>query len=259
MNIDTITEIFAYLIIYSFLGWILESIYKTIYQKRFVNSGLIYGPFCVIYGIGALIMHLFLDGFKSNILLLFLISIIVMSMWEYLASIILEQIFKVRYWDYSTQKFNFQGRICLKTSICWGILGVTLTIWIHPTVTSLINQVPHSVLMYTVLVLVIYIIVDTVVSSIEIINMEIGIGKLKELEEAIKLRLDELKTLRANSKRIATVNNIIEEIKNKQSIIKEKVLKQTTRLKNAFPSMKSEKFSEFLNQKVKIFKNDKKR
>jgi len=256
LDIYKITEILAYLIIYSFLGWIIESVYKTIYQKKFVNSGLIYGPFCLIYGIGALIMYLLLDDFKNNVIILFLVATAVMSAWEYLAGIILERMFSVRYWDYSVRKFNFQGRICLENAVFWGILGTLFTMVIHPFVTEVVGKVPTVMLRYAVLLLAVYIIADVVVSSIKVINMEIGIAKLKELEEAVRLRLEELKTVRANGK--TRVNGIIEEIKNRQEGIKKQVLKQTTRLKNAFPSMKSEKFSEFLNQKMEVFKNSKK-
>ena len=258
MDIYKITEILAYLIIYSFLGWVLESIYKTILQKRFVNSGVIYGPFCLIYGIGALIMYFLLDGFKDNIFILFLMATIVMSVWEYLAGFILERIFKVKYWDYSMHRFNFQGRICIRTSLCWGVLGVIFTMWMHPAMIELVGQIPSEVLMYTVLVLAVYIITDIIVSSIKVINMEAGIVKLKELEDVVRLKLDELKGLRPNSKSIAAINDIIEEIKSKQEVIKGQVLKQTTRLKNAFPSMKSEEINEFLSQKLEIFKGDKK-
>lgn len=81
MNIDSIQilRLLLYFIIYSFFGWVLESIFKSILQRKFVNSGFLYGPLCPIYGFGAIIMLLFLSTFKDNILLLFITGFIVLS------------------------------------------------------------------------------------------------------------------------------------------------------------------------------------
>jgi len=76
MSIDYIVDLLSYFIIYSFLGWLLECIYRTIVQKKIVNAGFIFGPFCTIYGFGALIMCLLLNNFKSNYLLLFTMGFI---------------------------------------------------------------------------------------------------------------------------------------------------------------------------------------
>ena len=67
MDTNEILELLLYFIIYSFLGWVLESVCKTIWEKKFVNSGFLHGPFCPIYGAGAIIMIVFLSHFKDNI------------------------------------------------------------------------------------------------------------------------------------------------------------------------------------------------
>ena len=117
-----IFEILTYFIIYSFLGWIMESIVRSVSEKKIINTGFLKGPVCPIYGIGAIIMLLFLERYQNKPILLFFIAIIVLTTWEYLVGVLLEKIFHTKYWDYSEQKFNFQGRICLVNSICWGIL-----------------------------------------------------------------------------------------------------------------------------------------
>ena len=109
-------KIVFYFIIYSFLGWCLESIYKTIILKKPINSGFLYGPVCPMYGIGA-IMMIGLSTLSDNIIIIFILSFVVFSLWEYVVAVILEKCFKTRYWDYSDLKFNFQGRVCLKNSI----------------------------------------------------------------------------------------------------------------------------------------------
>ena len=89
--------ILTYFIIYSVLGWIMESIYRSICEKKVINTGFLKGPFCPIYGIGAVIMILFLQSCKSNIFLLFIISMIVLTIWEYIVAIILEKTFHIKY------------------------------------------------------------------------------------------------------------------------------------------------------------------
>lgn len=119
---EQLFNILTYFVIYSFLGWVMESIVRSVSEKKLINTGFLVGPMCPIYGIGAMIMLLFLDRFENNILLLFIVSIVVLTIWEYLVGVLLETIFKTKYWDYSDQKFNFQGRVCLTNSICWEYL-----------------------------------------------------------------------------------------------------------------------------------------
>ncbi len=87
----------SYFFVYSFIGWLLESIYKTILQKKVVNSGFLLGPFCPIYGFGALIMYLSLRNLTNNIFVLFLFGLIVLSIFEYIVGVFLEVVFKTKY------------------------------------------------------------------------------------------------------------------------------------------------------------------
>lgn len=134
MDIIQILRMLLYFIIYSFFGWVIESIFKTILQKKFVNSGFLYGPFCPIYGFGAIIMLLFLEPFKSNIIILFFMAFIVMSIWEYIVGWYLEKKFNTKYWDYTGNFLNIKGRVCLINSIFWGVLGVIFMLWVHPII-----------------------------------------------------------------------------------------------------------------------------
>ena len=134
-------ELLTYFIVYSFLGWIMESIVRSIAEKKIINTGFLIGPICPIYGIGAIIITSFLSQFQNNLILLFIIAIVVLTTWEYLVGIILEKMFNTKYWDYSDQKFNFQGRICLVNSICWGVLAVVFIKYIHPSVQQIISRI----------------------------------------------------------------------------------------------------------------------
>ena len=150
-----IFEILTYFIIYSFLGWIMESIVRSVSEKKIINTGFLKGPVCPIYGIGAIIMLLFLERYQNKPILLFFIAIIVLTTWEYLVGVLLEKIFHTKYWDYSEQKFNFQGRICLVNSICWGILGVIFVKYIHPFVKDLVFKVDIRLLHYIISIIAI--------------------------------------------------------------------------------------------------------
>lgn len=113
-NLIMQNNVILYFIIYSFLGWCLESVYKTIIFKKPTNSGFLYGPFCPMYGIGAVIM-LYASKLSNNIFITFIMATLIFTAWEYIVAVILEKLFKTKYWDYSNLRFNFQGRICLKT------------------------------------------------------------------------------------------------------------------------------------------------
>ena len=94
---NTFFYILIYFIIYSFLGWVLESTVRTICEKKIINTGFLIGPFCPIYGFGAIIMILFLNRFENNIILLFLISFMILSIWQYIVGVLLEKLFKTKY------------------------------------------------------------------------------------------------------------------------------------------------------------------
>ena len=117
----------------------MEVIWTLIKEKKLVNSGFLIGPYCPIYGVGCLLLILLLDKYKSNMLLLFLMSIIVCSILEYATSLIMEKLFKARWWDYSEYKFNLNGRICANTMIPFGILGVLVVYYLNPFLSNIIN------------------------------------------------------------------------------------------------------------------------
>lgn len=127
-------NIFYLFVFYSFLGWVIETIFTSTIQKRFVNTGFLDGPFSPIYGFGALIIILFVLPLKTNLFLFFILSIIVSSILEYSTSLIFEKFFNIKWWDYSKELFNINGRISLKHSFFWGILSVFTITFIHPKI-----------------------------------------------------------------------------------------------------------------------------
>ena len=247
-------NILFYFLTYSFLGWCLESIYKTILERRPVNSGFLYGPFCPIYGFGAIMMIVILQKIH-NIFLIFIISTILLTIWEYMVGAVLEKVFKTKYWDYSHIRFNINGRVCLKNSIYWGILGVAFTTIIHPAIENLTLNIPTDILINVNIVLYAAFISDVIISITKILFIDKKIQKVYELSNIIKEKLQELRQgdiLEKVSKEALLQK--IGELKTQQAILKFKTYKLLVRLKKAFPTMQSETITNFINPKVDVKK-----
>src|SRR5574344_687957 len=192
-------RLIIFFFVYSFFGWILESAYKSFYEKKWVNSGFLHGALCPIYGTGAIMMILFLSYFKNNIFLLFIVGFIVLSIWEYFVGWLLETLFNTKYWDYSQKKLNIKERVCLFNSVIWGLLGVIFTKLIHPSIEDKMMLIDNEVLLCVDLIFVIIILIDTVISVIRVTNMNEALEKFKDIGDNLKDKLDELKEL--NSKK----------------------------------------------------------
>ena len=122
MNIQNIYLLFW---IYSILGWCMETTLVSIENKRYVNRGFFLGPYCPIYGTGGTLL-LLISKYQNEPLTVFLLSIVICSIVEYLTSYFLELIYKVRWWDYSNKRFNLEGYICLSHSLLFGFLGLLI-------------------------------------------------------------------------------------------------------------------------------------
>ena len=131
-----------WLIIYSFFGWVWETCYVSVKSGKFVNRGFINGPLCTIYGFGAVSVYMILRPFSDNLLYLYLGGVVVATALEYVTAVLMESIFHTSWWDYSDNKFNFQGRICLGASLGWGAFTVILFKVLHPFVESIVILYP---------------------------------------------------------------------------------------------------------------------
>ena len=126
---------------YSFAGWCVESVFATILEHHFVNRGFLYGPLCPIYGCGVLFIVLASAPARGNWLLIFFVCFFGCSLLEYLTSLALEIIFHSKWWDYSANRFNINGRICLSYSLLWGAAGLAAVLFINPPVCAAIQAV----------------------------------------------------------------------------------------------------------------------
>lgn len=254
-----IFELITYFIIYSFLGWTMESVVRSICEKRLINTGFLRGPFCPIYGIGAIIMFLFLNNFENRPILLFFIAITVLTAWEYIVGVLLEKMFNTKYWDYSNQKFNFQGRICLTNSICWGILGVVFVKYLHPFIQSFISKIDSGILKYSIAIISIVFIVDLIISVIKVKNIKSTLEKIEKLNKEIKEKLKEIRILNKekDEEKVTAKENIqqmVKELKRKRNKIIIHLYRNVYRLKKAFPAINTKEITEILNKKIEIKK-----
>ena len=175
----------------SILGWIMEVIICSFSERKLVNRGFLIGPYCPIYGFGALIM-LTLSPFKNNLVVCFVMALVLCSVLEYLASFIMEKLFQIRWWDYSNDAFNINGRICLRNAIGFGALGVIFTNFISPWYYSLIDNFSYNTLLTIAIIVLILTIIDIFISfnamnSIKnIINKDLAKYKNKDATYDIK-------------------------------------------------------------------------
>lgn len=167
-NIFGITkvQIFSYFIIYSFLGFLIETLFAFLAGGAIESrQSFLYGPFCAIYGLGAVVMIIGLQKFKRKTWTLILGGIILGAITEYLVSLIGEFIFNVKWWDYSNMAFNINGRICASYSLAWGGLGWLLLRYINPRVDRFLSHVPTLTLKTITSILMLLLLCDWLVSS----------------------------------------------------------------------------------------------
>lgn len=188
---------------YCFCGWCIESAYVSIKSKQLVNRGFMRGPFLPLYGSGGIMMLVVSAPFQDNIVLVYIAGCIGASILEYVTGITMEALFKVRYWDYSDQPFNFQGQICLGTSLSWGLLTILMTEFVHKPVEKLMLMIPFRILVPVTAVLTVLIAADFALSckaALDIRDILVKMEKAKEELERISKRLDVIVAL-ANEER----------------------------------------------------------
>lgn len=149
---------------YCFIGWCIESTYVSIRTRKLTNRGFMRGPFLPLYGSGAIMMLIVSMPFRESVVLTYLAGCAGATVLEYITGVTMEALFKVRYWDYSNKKFNFQGHICLGTTLAWGLLTILMTEFVHVPVEKLMLSIPTQILSAVTIVLTVGIAVDFALS-----------------------------------------------------------------------------------------------
>lgn len=178
---------------YCFFGWCFESAYVSAKSRKLVNRGFMRGPFLPLYGSGAIMMLVVSMPFQDNVWLTYVAGVIGATALEYVTGVTMEALFKVRYWDYSNQPFNFQGHICLGSSLAWGFLTILMTRVIHRPIEQFVLSIPGNVLFYITALLTVYIVVDFTLSfkaALDLRDILIKMQKVREEMERMQRRLD---------------------------------------------------------------------
>lgn len=171
---------------YCLCGWIWESCYVSARQHRWVNRGFLHGPLLPIYGSGAIIILFAVIPVEDNLCLVWLFGMIAATALEYVTGAAMERIFKVRYWDYSNQKCNLNGHICLTSSIAWGFFSILLVRFIHPPIGRLLARVPALIVDPAALALTAAFTADVVCSVQAALDLRDVLTRLTEENEELR-------------------------------------------------------------------------
>lgn len=143
-----IMQIFLWFVFYSFVGWVYETLLVMSVHGKFLWKNFLQGPFCPVYGMGALAVVLLLSPFKGQILPLFLLGALITCSVEYGTAWFLETFFQHKEWDYSSRKWNLHGRICALGALVFGGFSVLLIEYLHPAVAAWTDRLPQPALLY---------------------------------------------------------------------------------------------------------------
>lgn len=178
---------------YCFGGWCFESVFVSLKSGKWVNRGFMRGPFLPLYGSGATMMLVVSAPFQDNVLLTYIAGVIGATALEYVTGIVMEMLFQVRYWDYTGRFMNFQGRICLRSSVAWGFFTILMTRVIHRPIERFMFSLPGRALNYVTVLLTIYIVADFTLSfkaALDLRDIMIHMMRLREELERMQKRLD---------------------------------------------------------------------
>lgn len=246
----SISKIIMYFVIYSFLGWAVETIYCSLGEGRFVYRGFLNGPFCPIYGFGAIFVVLFLNGFREEPIILFLASIVITSTLEYITSYIMEKIFHMKWWDYSERKFNINGRVCLRNSTLFGLLSLTLIELIHPATTNFISNFNDRQIYILSNLFLIYFFLDTIYTSLGLLDLKPKLKLVSDLDLELEEDLEKLKS-RLSQKREEFLKD------SKAMFSKLKLDFSNRRILKSYPNIKSKLYPKSIKNLKTILKNKK--
>ena len=216
--LENITNVFLTFIIYSFLGYIMEVIYATIYYKKLTNRGFLFGPLCPIYGVGAILITYTLSRYYNDPIVVFVFGTIITSIIEYYTSYLFEICFHNKWWDYSDKLFNLNGRICLFNSVLFGIGSLIIIYIVNPYINILLNIVNSKILNIIAVICAILFIIDFIISTMIAYNLRHRIIIAEELKSE-KLKM------------------IPQLLKNKYSKEISKLKIATNRLTKSFPNL----------------------
>ena len=254
---------FLYFIILAIMGWIMEVILQLVQKHKFSNRGFLIGPYCPIYGCGGVLITLTLSNLANHPVALFSTAILICGTLEYITSYLMEKIFNARWWDYSNNKFNINGRVCLETIIPFGILGLALIYVINPFIFNNLSKVSTNVINIIAIIVAILFILDSIISLTVISNVRKATKKFdkenpKDSTDEISRKVREFlksksplnrRLVEAFSELTAIIKERKEQIKQKTKEIKGDIVNKANEVKNDLTG-KAEELKEGISKKA---------
>lgn len=262
-----------YFFVYGFLGWCTEVIFAAFKQHRFVNRGFLNGPICPIYGVGVTLVIACLEAFQSNLLLLYISSVILVTVLEGVTGWAMDKLFHNKWWDYSKLPFNIGGYVCLLFSLIWGVACVFIVYFVHPLIHQVLSLIPHTAGIALIAILGIALLSDMIVTTSAIVKFNQYLELLKhitdelhaisnqigaelyqnvmhvlDMQESSRQKLDDVKLEVSEEIRMQIV-----ELKTRAQNLGEKLPKPARRLLKAFPKLESRNYKaqlELFRQKL---------
>lgn len=158
-------DVSLWFLIYSVMGWVVETIYISYSNKKFTNRGFIHGPICPIYGFGGIFVHTALKTFAGNYFLVFILGSCLATCVEFFTAKIMIKVFGCLWWDYSNKPFNYKGILCLESCLAWGLYSVADAAFIKDAVFIGIMRIPFKVGKIIVICVFIYYTIDFMISA----------------------------------------------------------------------------------------------
>lgn len=188
----TIAQWLLFFFFYCFFGWCFESAYVSGKQGRFVNRGFMNGPLLPIYGSGAVMMLVVSSPFRDNLVATYFAGVAGATVLEFVTGTVMEALFHVRYWDYSNQRFQYKGHICLSSSIAWGFLTLLLTQVLHKPVEQFICGFSERTAVIAASVIGTLALIDFVLSFRAAFELRALLSKLERARQEVEKAKEEL-------------------------------------------------------------------
>lgn len=209
-------RVFLIFIACSFIGWCMEVLYVGIFSEhKFVNRGFLHGPVCPIYGFGGLIILFGLTPWKDTWLPLFAASFILTTTLEYITSWLLETMFHTKWWDYSKNFCNVNGRICLLNSVLFGIAGLLGEHFLRPFLFGLVSLLSDRAAYWTATGIVTVFVIDIIITVRRLVDFSASLAKLKEFGESLSERYKQESWFRS-----ANISEMLSSIKERAAVNK---------------------------------------
>lgn len=241
MLLENVEKYIIWLFFYSVVGWIYESTLCSVRAHKFINRGFLNGPYCPIYGWGAVLDILILGKVQNPVLLFFLGAIVTCSL-EYFTSYIMEKLFHARWWDYSKRKFNINGRVCLLGAVVFGAFSVILIKLVHPLVSDVTNSLPRAALHWLAAVTFAIIAADECVTIGGIAGFNKKLKELAAATENVKADIG----LKLHDKG-GLGSEVYSAVHNAAAVFVQKLNAQQRRILAAFPKLRTMEHNDILN------------